>query len=341
MEKPLLSLIIPVYNVEKYLAGCLDSVLAQTLPSLEVICVDDGSTDASPRILEAYARRCPRISILRRPNGGLSAARNTGIEAATGKYLMFLDSDDKLAAPDALERLCARAEADCLDLLCFEARMSYESEALRQSSTEPPDFYVRKQEYPRCESGQALFVRMIQADEYRPNAYLYLLRRALVEAHALRFPEGIYHEDEVFTPAAMGLAERASCTALCGYDRLWREGSIMTEQGRARRICGNLLAARAMLDFADAQLGDADAEFLRLYRAHARAINLRGIQQYRKLTGPERASFLAGVPERDRARVEEQLRMGRRELAARNLRLAVKRHVPERLWNLLRGLKRR
>ena len=87
---PKISVIIPVYNVEKYLGECLDSVLRQTLKDIEIICVDDGSTDDSPKILSEYAAKDSRIRIITQPNGGLSAARNAGMDAATGKYIYFL-----------------------------------------------------------------------------------------------------------------------------------------------------------------------------------------------------------------------------------------------------------
>ena len=94
--KKTISIIIPIYNMEPFLAECLDSVLAQTYPHLQVICVNDGSRDRSQEILEEYARRDPRIVPIVKENGGLSSARNRGLEAATGEYVMFLDSDDWL-----------------------------------------------------------------------------------------------------------------------------------------------------------------------------------------------------------------------------------------------------
>ncbi len=99
-----ISVIIPVYNVEKYLSACLDSVLAQTYAELEILAVNDGSTDGSAKILEEYAERDSRIQVLNKPNGGLSDARNYGIEHATGQYYLFIDSDD-LIRPDMADLL--------------------------------------------------------------------------------------------------------------------------------------------------------------------------------------------------------------------------------------------
>ncbi|HEM5303194.1 TPA: glycosyltransferase family 2 protein, partial [Streptococcus suis] len=94
MSKILLSVIIPVYQVEKYLKRCIDSVLAQKFIDYEIILVDDGSTDSSPAICDAYSAEYPHISVIHKENGGLSDARNVGIKHAAGEYIFFLDSDD-------------------------------------------------------------------------------------------------------------------------------------------------------------------------------------------------------------------------------------------------------
>lgn len=103
------SIIIPVYNVEKYLPRCLDSIINQTYTQLEIICVNDGSPDNSSAILEEYAKKDNRVKIINQENKGLSGARNTGIEAATGEYIVFLDSDDWMDE-EALEAAVAKAE---------------------------------------------------------------------------------------------------------------------------------------------------------------------------------------------------------------------------------------
>ena len=104
MRTPLISVIIPVYNVEKYLRRCLDSVIAQTYQNLEIICVDDGSIDDSGKICDQYAVRDARIKVIHQENQGLSAARNRGIDAADGEYIAFVDSDDYILE-DMFERL--------------------------------------------------------------------------------------------------------------------------------------------------------------------------------------------------------------------------------------------
>lgn len=112
---PKVSVVIPVYNTEKYLRQCLDSLQNQTLKDLEIICVDDGSTDGSLVVLKEYAGRDPRFRIISQMNQGPGAARNAGLDQASGEYLIFLDSDDWFE-PDFLESMAARAEATGADV---------------------------------------------------------------------------------------------------------------------------------------------------------------------------------------------------------------------------------
>lgn len=94
MSEPLISIIVPVYNVEKYLSKCLDSLVNQTYKNIEIVCVDDGSTDSSGSICDEYAKKDARIKVIHKENGGLSDARNVGLETINGEYVMFIDSDD-------------------------------------------------------------------------------------------------------------------------------------------------------------------------------------------------------------------------------------------------------
>ena len=126
------SVIVPVYNVEKYLRKCLDGILSQTLKDMEVIAVDDGSTDSSPSILREYAKKDGRIRVVSRQNGGAGAARNTGLALARGKYLFFHDPDD-FSAPRMLERLVANAERYNSDVV-VAGRMLYDNAARAESS---------------------------------------------------------------------------------------------------------------------------------------------------------------------------------------------------------------
>ena len=109
MVRPIVSVIIPCYNAQDNLAQCIDSILGQTLEQIQIICVDDGSADATLEILQDYQARDPRVLVIRQQNAGAGAARNRGLEQATGEYLSFLDADD-FFEPDMLEKAVTAAE---------------------------------------------------------------------------------------------------------------------------------------------------------------------------------------------------------------------------------------
>lgn len=120
----IISIIIPVYNSEAFLEECLNSVLCQTYPYLQILCINDGSTDRSQRVLENFVKIDPRIKLINKENGGLSSARNKGLEAATGKYVMFLDSDDWLD-PDVCRKAVQEMESAQVDLVMWSYIREY------------------------------------------------------------------------------------------------------------------------------------------------------------------------------------------------------------------------
>lgn len=121
MKQPKISVIIPVFNTEKYLKKCINSVLVQDYPDMEILLVDDGSTDKSPSLCDRYAKRYTQISVVHQTNLGLGAARNTGLTLARGDYLLFVDSDDCLDGPYAVSRLAQKAKKTNADIItgCF------------------------------------------------------------------------------------------------------------------------------------------------------------------------------------------------------------------------------
>ena len=147
---PELSVVIPIYNVEKYLGECLDSVLAQTLSDMEIICVDDGSTDSSPDILREYAAADSRIKIISKPNSGYGHTMNTGFDAAQGKYIGIVESDDVIPA-DMFEVLCREAEENDCDVVKADFRTFVDENGRRvftlrrltEAVKEPEKYYNR------------------------------------------------------------------------------------------------------------------------------------------------------------------------------------------------------
>ena len=130
------SIIVPIYNAEKYLRRCLDSLSGQTFSDWEVVCVDDGSTDGSAGILSSYSGVDRRFKVINKDNGGVADARNAGMEAACGEYLMFVDPDDFIH-PQTLELAVALSRADSSDVVCWTYDRKWRSEVLSRRKTDP------------------------------------------------------------------------------------------------------------------------------------------------------------------------------------------------------------
>ncbi len=242
---PDLSVIVPVYNTELFLRECLDSVLRQTGLTLEVICVDDGSSDGSPALLDDYAARDSRVVVVRQENSGLSAARNAGIEVATGRYLCFLDSDDYWLTD--VSSLVAHADQQRLDVYAFDAASLREKGVEEKLWKKYAHFYERAGGYSDTQSGLDLLARLVESGDYRASACLYLVRRSLLKRQDLRFYPGITHEDNLFTFNLMHAAERAAHTPTPLYARRVRKGSITTEGKRLEATTGYLISCITML----------------------------------------------------------------------------------------------
>ncbi len=242
----LVSVIIPVYNEEVYLEECLNSVVSQTLQEIEIICVNDGSTDRSPQILEAYKARDPRITCLNRENGGLSRARNAGIEQAKGKYILFLDSDDMLRS-DALEKLVQRAEDLQLDMLLYNLSPFCEEPTLEKAKEHYAEFYHRNAQYDQVYAGLEMQELLIKNHDYQPAACGYLIRSNLVKEESLRFVPGILHEDNAFTFQALTKASRVSLLPEELYQRRLHAGSITQVKESIRNSYGYLASMTEMI----------------------------------------------------------------------------------------------
>ncbi|KAB2808205.1 glycosyltransferase [Pimelobacter simplex] len=221
-RRPLVSVVVPVYDVAAYLPACLDSILAQRHRALDVVVVDDGSTDESGAIADRYAERDDRVRVLHVANGGLGAARNVGVAEARGDYLTFADSDDTIP-PDAYARLIAavrKGEADFAvgNILRLEGDLGAERE-------------IR---LPWMDGMHAPYVGSI---EERPEllgdvfAWNKLFRREFWDAARLSWPERIRYEDQPTTTEAYLRAERVAVLDDVVYHwRIRGDGSAITEQ---------------------------------------------------------------------------------------------------------------
>ena len=248
-----LSIIVPIYNVAPYLRKCVDSLLAQDITDYEIILVDDGSPDECPEICDQYAasypsefkgqenskaaphastpytlHSTPSIRVIHQSNAGLSAARNTGIAAATGDYIMFVDSDDYLQ-PNVLGALMEQVERDNLDVLRFRY----------QNVREGGEVFVphegMKTDYNNYSSKPTDGLTFLN-DRMWVQCYVvqFLVRREIVLQE--QFTLGIYFEDTDWTPRMLLRTKRVASTDLVVYNYLWREGSITLSQKDIKKM---------------------------------------------------------------------------------------------------------
>jgi len=219
--KPLLSIIIPVYNIEAYIGQCLESVFKQELSDYEVICVNDGATDKSQNIIETYVSRHSNLHCITQPNGGLSDARNTGIANAQGDYVFFLDGDDTLATTNALQQPLNLCIQNNLDLFVGNAIVN--------------GAYPYLSNYPtqnKVISGENMMELFFQHNHtIIEPVWCYLYKKEFLDKYQLRFKKGILHEDILFTPKTLFQAQRCMCKDYTIVNYRWqRPGAITSEK---------------------------------------------------------------------------------------------------------------
>lgn len=220
MDK-IVSVIVPVYNVERYLEQCLDSIIKQTYRSLEILIINDSSTDQSGEIASRYAGLDDRIILLEKKNGGLSDARNYGLDRASGDYIMFVDSDDYIE-PDMVEYLMDAIEkADAQIAVCGYRLVDEDGEELPDWEAFPKEKVVCTRDYWKV---------------YHEEAYIYgvvawnkLYHKAVFDR--IRFPAGKVHEDEFILHKLLHIADRIVCCPGKKYRYRQRKGSIMNLRG--------------------------------------------------------------------------------------------------------------
>lgn len=227
----LLTIIIPVYNVERHLPICLESVVQQSLSYYEVILVNDGSSDGSGRICDDYSTKYPEFRVIHQENKGLSAARNTGIKNAKGKYIFFLDSDDFLV-PGSLSQVLEVALQNDLDVACFNS-ISGERDVLVTKNLSADNNEFRTS-------------HVMNGDEYIANhnflatVWWYMSKREYLQSLDLTFPECHRLEDGSFTPFVLLHANRIMHIETNVYCYVMQPGSIMHNKDRKRNF--NMLA---------------------------------------------------------------------------------------------------
>lgn len=219
MNQPAISVIVPIYNVEPWLCACVDSLLCQSFSDFELILVDDGSPDSCGKICDEYAKKDSRVRVIHQANGGLSVARNSGISAAKGGYLAFVDSDD-FVHPDYLKRLYEACQTTGADMAVCAFETANEDGTLPQ-----PPAVTRSAATGVFEGKQLLRQFCTPGHLYYTIACNKLYSAALWQT--LRFPAGLIHEDDAVAPHLFWACNKAACIddSLLYYRQ--RDGSIV------------------------------------------------------------------------------------------------------------------
>ena len=238
-QLPLISVIVPVYNTEKYLRKCLDSICGQTYRNLEILCVNDGSTDNSAAILEEYAVRDERIKVLTQQNAGLGAARNTGLNHATGEWITGVDSDDYLE-PDAYEYAISVATTNT-DIVCFGTQILWQNTPPLRHLDE---FYA----LPAEEREKDITPQLVAStnDSFCNKIF----RKALIDNHTCRFAEGLWYEDSYFWRTTAPYARSISFAPLKKYNYLRHNASIMSQVfKKSKKTLDRVHVAALLMEF--------------------------------------------------------------------------------------------
>lgn len=242
----LISVIIPVYNVEEYLRDCIDSVLAQTYENYEIILVNDGSTDNSGKICDEYAEKNDKITVIHKKNSGPSETRNVGVAAAKGEYIYFLDSDDYIVS-NAFEKLVAVATGEKAEMVFFDA-VSFADES---DNFKVKQGYLRKQVYD-TDAGYKVLSELNKNKEFHCSIpLLFINRKFLVNQKFVINNEIFCSEDMLFTYQLFCVAQRvAQCTETLYYRR-YRKSSIVTSKKTQRHFLSCKMVYEQIRDFSE------------------------------------------------------------------------------------------
>lgn len=223
----LISVIIPIYNVENYLEQCINSVLNQTYQNFEIILIDDKSTDKSLEICTNYEKNDSRIKLVRKPfNSGQAASRNIGIKEAIGEYIYFLDSDDYVDS-NMFKKIIDKMNFEQLDLCYFSGRVVYDDEQIAWNDKE----YIKTHIY-KSQVGEDLIYALYKNKEYTCQNCMFITKLALIKDNNIYYSEEIIYEDNLF---AFLIALKSKKAGVCNevfYNRRIRLNSTMTSTNK-------------------------------------------------------------------------------------------------------------
>jgi glycosyltransferase involved in cell wall biosynthesis len=330
LKNPKVSVIIPVYNVQEYLHECIDSVLHQMMQDFEIICIDDGSTDASGLVLQEYKKADDRVKLFFQINKGVSAARNVGIKAAQGEYIYFLDSDDYVE-PDTLETACKELDAKNLDIVYFDT-VAFGEAGINQDVVDAKNLrYARNCAYPEIYTGEDLLCKMLANRDYIGMVWKQVIRRDFLRKNQVCFYEGIIHEDELFTVQTMLLASRVAYIHQVFHHRRLRENSIMGQPFALKSVYGVFICIKEEYIFLK-QKGCSQENLnqllLHLERlaslARKRYLKLTDDEKekYKTLSGEERFLFQIAIADYEKDKQRQEILLQSRKIIKKNLEAA-------------------
>ncbi|MBR5621369.1 glycosyltransferase [Candidatus Saccharibacteria bacterium] len=275
METPLISIIVPVYNVHEYLSACFDSLQKQSYPKLEFIIIDDGSTDGSGVSCDEFAKREPRAKVIHQANKGLSVSRNIGLGLATGEYVTFVDSDDYLA-PDCISYLFSLVNKHGVPLsICSLTELTLNGHQINYGAD-----YQEK-----LMSTEEALSRMLREEGFNVSAYAKLYHRALWQG--ITFPENILHEDLGTTYKLIEKCQKVAYGPEPKYIYRKRKNSISSQEFNEKKY--------SIITLTDEMCDSLEANFpyllntVNLRRMHARFSVLRQMAVSKNLTATQKA----------------------------------------------------
>ncbi len=222
---PKVSVVVPIYKVEKELERCVNSLINQSLNNIEIILVDDGSPDKCPQLCDNYAKQDSRIRVIHKENGGLSDARNAGLANATGEYVLFVDSDDYISS-NACETLYSNGIENNLDIVV--------ADAVKVENNKETIMSHREKSLDKILDGSSFLKEQLNSHSMYMAAWLNLYRKDFLLKNQLFFKKDILHEDEQWTPRVFLKAEKVKYVKLPFYYYIIRENSITKKKDRSK-----------------------------------------------------------------------------------------------------------
>ncbi len=241
-----ISVVIPVFNVERYLEKCIESVVTQIYPYLEVILVDDGSQDNSAQICDCFASEYKNVQVIHQENGGLSSARNAGIHLAAGEYITFLDGDDFWDDPNALQRIADRLQKTAPDVLNYSYAKYFES------TSEKKPYFSNLSDMPADLCGPDSIEYITERGLYIASACNKVIRRCLLD-EKMQFVPGIYSEDIEWCARLLRAAKSMDFIGENFYCYRQRESSIThtIDNKKCVDLCNNIIGCLRLCETAE------------------------------------------------------------------------------------------